>query len=64
MKQNYNVRQNITLVSRLNNEHVLCDIINEEEIEGKKFFVVRTKNRIAKLSKEAFSIKNTVVKKQ
>lgn len=57
MKQNYVVKEKITLVNRLNNEQVLCDIINEEEIEGKRFYIVKTKNRVLKLSKEAFAIK-------
>lgn len=57
MKHNYIVKEKITLVNRLNNEQVLCDIINEEEIEGKRFYVVKTKNRVLKLSKEAFTIK-------
>ncbi len=57
MKQNYVVKEKITLVNRLNNEQVLCDIINEEEIEGKRFYIVKTKNRVLKLSKEAFTIK-------
>lgn len=57
MKQTYTIKEKITLVNRLNNEHVICDIINEEEIEGKRFYIVKSKNRILKLSKEAFAIK-------
>jgi hypothetical protein len=56
-KANVNLKANYTLVNRFTNEVIECDILHEEEIEGKKFFVIKAKNRILKLSKEAFNIK-------
>ena len=50
---------NVFLVNRFTNEVVECDIFDEEEIEGKKFFVAKTKNRILKFSKDAYSIKKS-----
>lgn len=53
----FNVRPNIKFKNRLNSEIVMGDLINEEEIEGKHYFVVRTqKGNVVKLTKEAYSI--------
>lgn len=58
MKQNqYVPKQNITLYNRLNNEVITGDLINEDEIEGQKFYVVRVNNRVLKLHKEAYTPK-------
>jgi len=53
------VKQNITLQNRFNNELIIGDVLSEDEIEGKKFFVVRTgiPSRVLKLAKDAYSIK-------
>jgi len=52
---------NVTFVNRFNNEVVVGDIINEDDIEGKKFFVVKTARsaRVLKLAKDAFTIKKS-----
>ena len=39
--RNYIVKPNVTLVNRFNNERIDGDLINEEEIEGKPFYVIR-----------------------
>lgn len=48
---------NMTLYNRLNSEKVTGDLINEEEIEGKKFYVMRVGQRMLKLSKDAYTSK-------
>lgn len=52
---------NVTFVNRFNNEVVIGDIINEDEIEGKKFFVVKAAQsaRVLKLAKDAYTIKKS-----
>lgn len=52
-------KMNVTFVNRFNNEVVIGDIINEDDIEGKKFYVVKTTHsaRVLKLAKDAFTIK-------
>lgn len=57
-KPTYNVRKNATLKNRLNNELFTGDIINEESIEGKMFFVVRKEGRIFKFNKDSFSVQS------
>jgi hypothetical protein len=54
-------RTKVTLVNRFNNEIVEGDIINEDEIEGKKFFVVKIAGsvRVLKLAKDAYTIKKS-----
>lgn len=61
MRQNnrprYNVRQNVKIKNRLNSEVILGDLINEEEIDGKSYFVIRNnKGHVIKLTKEAYSL--------
>ncbi len=60
-KSKYITRPNVVLVNRFNNEVVECDIINEDEIEGKKFFVVKSARtaRVLKLAKDAYTIKKS-----
>jgi len=56
-KPKYNVRPNVKLKNKFNNEIVTGDIINEEEIEGKYYFVLRNeKGNVVKLTKEAYTI--------
>jgi len=52
-RPDYKVKQNITLKNIFNNTDFCGDIINEEEIEGKGFYVLRVNNRIYKLAKDA-----------
>ena len=56
-KSQFVVKKNVTLFNRLNNESVTGDLINEDEIEGKKFFVMRVGPRVMKLAKDAYNIK-------
>jgi len=50
---------NVCLKNRLSNEIVICDIINEDVIEGKLYFVVRQHGRVLKYAKDSyFQVKN------
>jgi hypothetical protein len=51
----------MTLVNRFNNETVKGDLINEEEIEGKPFYVMRVGQRVMKLAKDAYAQKKMIV---
>lgn len=56
-KQKFNIRQNVKFKNKLNSEVVIGDLINEEEIEGRNYFVIRNpKGGIVKLTKEAYAI--------
>jgi len=55
------VKPNYTLYNRLNNESITGDLINEDEIEGKKFYVLRVGARKLKLAKDAYSPKKSAV---
>lgn len=61
LKNKFIPKLNVTFVNRFNNEVVTGDIINEDDIEGKKFFVVKTAQsaRVLKLAKDAFTIKKS-----
>lgn len=48
------VKQGFTVINHLTNETVTGDLINEDEIEGKKFYVMRINGRVLKLAKEAY----------
>lgn len=52
----YNEKKNVILKNSFSNERLVCDIINEESIDGKLFFVVRIGQRILKLAKESHSL--------
>lgn len=61
MKQNnrrpqYKVRQNVKLKNRFTNDVLFGDIINEEEIEGKPFYIMKVGPRTLKLAKDGYSI--------
>jgi hypothetical protein len=58
-RQQYKIKENVTLKNIFNTGDIIGDIINEEEIEGKPFYVVRSNNRVLKLSKEAYLIRKT-----
>lgn len=55
------VKHNVTLQNRLNNETITGDLVNEDEIDGKKFFVLRSGHpaRLMKLAKDAYQLKKT-----
>lgn len=56
-KPKYNIKPNIKLKNKFNSEIIIGDIINEEEIEGKLYFVMKNqKGNIIKLTKEAYTI--------
>ena len=57
------VKPNVTLFNRLNNEQYTGDLVNEDEIEGKQYYVLRVGHppRFMKLSKEAFSPKKNLL---
>ena len=44
-KQKYLVKPNVTLTNKLSNEKIVCDIVDETEIEGRPFWVVNQRNR-------------------
>ena len=54
------IKPNYTLVNRFNNEQITGDLINEDEIEGKKFYVLRVNGRVLKLAKDAYSQKKVL----
>jgi hypothetical protein len=55
------VKQNFTVVNHLTNEVITGDLINEDEIEGKKFYVMRINGRVLKLAKEAYMPKKHLI---
>lgn len=55
------VKPNYTLYNRLTNEQLVGDLINEDEIEGKKFYVLRVGQRILKLAKDAYVPKKSLL---
>jgi len=61
MRTRYERKTDMALTNRLTTETIVGDIINEEEIDGKKFFVVQVGRRILKLSKDAYTVKKTLL---
>lgn len=58
IKQNrFNTKPNFILYNRLNNEQITGDLVNEDVIEGKQFYVMRVGGRLLKLAKDAYSPK-------
>jgi hypothetical protein len=58
IRQNkFTAKPNFTLYNRINNEQIAGDLINEDEIEGKQFYVMRVGTRLLKLAKDAYSPK-------
>lgn len=55
------VKHNVTLFNRLNNEQITGDLVNEDEIEGKKFYVLRVGPRLMKLAKDAYTPKKSLL---
>lgn len=56
-KNNFIIKPNVNFKNRLNGEVVNGDLINEEEIEGKLFYVVRNRRgTVIKLTREAFTL--------
>lgn len=63
-KSQYNkfkVKKFIRLKNKYNGEIFEGELINEEEIEGRKFLVVRNnKGNVVKLTSEAYTISNEI----
>lgn len=59
--QKFVEKKNVILFNRMNREQVVGDLINEDEIDGKGFFVMRVNGRVMKYSKEAFTTKKSMV---
>lgn len=57
-RKQYNSKINVTLKNRFSNETMKCDIVDEDEVEGKKFWVVNIPNRSDRLkfSKDAWAL--------
>jgi len=56
MRNTYKPRMNVQFKNKLNGELVVGDIINEEDIEGKQFWVVLSNKRPLKIAKDAYTI--------
>lgn len=54
-------KPNYTLYNHLNNESLTGDLVNEDEIEGKKFYVLRVNGRVLKLAKDSYSPKKLLL---
>lgn len=54
----YKPKVNVKLKNKFNNEVVIGDIINEEDIEGKSFWVLKQNARFMKLAKEAYVLQH------
>jgi hypothetical protein len=48
----------VRLRNKFNNEVVSGDVVNEEEIEGKLFWVIKQNARTMKLAKEAYVLQH------
>lgn len=56
LRSQYKIKPNVTLKNRVNNQTVVGDIIGEEEIDGKQFWIIRSNNRALKLAKDAYTM--------
>jgi hypothetical protein len=50
----YKPKLNVRLKNKITNDILVVDILQEEEIDGKKFWIARSKNRPILLAKEAY----------
>lgn len=55
-RQAYKPKLNVKLKNQLTNEVVTVDVVQEESIEDKHFWVVKSNNRTLKLAKDAYTI--------
>ena len=55
------VKQNFILFNRLNNEQITGDLVNEDEIDGKQFYVLKVGPRMLKLAKDAYTPKRNLL---
>lgn len=56
-RKSYATKKDVVLVNRVTNEVITGDIINEDEIEGRFFFVIKSGGRVIKVAKDAYNIK-------
>ena len=56
-KPQYKIRENVVLKNIFNTGDIAGDIIDEQEIEGRSFYVVRSNNRVYKVAKEAYTVR-------
>lgn len=54
-RSQYKIKPKVKLKNKLSGETVTVDVVDEESIEGKQFWVVRANNRTLKLSKDAYT---------
>jgi hypothetical protein len=57
-KKTYKIKPDVRLRNKFNNEVVAGDVVNEEEIEGKLFWVIKQNARTMKLAKEAYVLQH------
>ena len=55
----FKVKPNVRLKNNFTNEVTRGDIVNEEFIDGKQFFVVKVGPRFLKFSKEGYTLLKT-----
>ncbi len=60
-KPQFVVKPNVTLYNRVNSDHITGDLVNEDEIEGKQFYVLRVGPRLMKFAKDAYTPKRSLV---
>lgn len=55
----WNIRHNVLLINRVSNEEYRGDIVGEDTIDGKGFYIVATQpsGRLLKLAKEGWDVK-------
>ena len=56
LHRQYKPKINVKFKNKVTSEFLVGDIINEESIDGKAFWVVKVGNRTLKLSKDAYAI--------
>jgi hypothetical protein len=54
-------KPNYTLYNHFTNESLTGDLINEDDIEGKKFYVMRINGRVLKFAKDSYSPKRLLL---
>jgi hypothetical protein len=55
-KRKQNVTHDVTLINRTTTENYKGDLIGDDEIDGKSFYVLQVGARVMKLSKEGYEL--------
>lgn len=55
----YKIKPNVRFKNNITNEVTRGDIVDEEYIDGKQFYVVKVGPRLLKLSKEGYTLLKT-----